>query len=34
MKNKDLKKFLAGLGVVGLISAGGLTVPGANASSG
>lgn len=34
MKSKDMKKFLAGLGVAGLISAGGLIVPGAQASSG
>lgn len=32
MKNKDLKKLLAGLGVAGLISAGGITVPGAQAA--
>ncbi len=32
MKSKDLKKFLAGLGVAGLISAGGITVPGAHAA--
>ncbi len=32
MKNKDLKKLLAGLGVAGLISAGGITLPGAHAS--
>lgn len=29
---KDVKKLLAGLGVAGLISAGGITVPGAHAS--
>lgn len=32
MKSRDLKKLLAGLGVAGLISAGGVTVPGANAA--
>lgn len=32
MKSKDLKKLLAGLGVAGLISAGGLHVPGAQAA--
>ena len=32
MKSKDLKKFLAGLGVAGLISAGGITLPGAHAA--
>ncbi len=32
MVNKDLKKFLAGLGVVGLITAGGITLPGAHAA--
>ena len=32
MKSKDLKKFLASLGVAGLISAGGITVPGAHAA--
>ena len=32
MKSKDLKKFLASLGVAGLISAGGITVPGAHAT--
>jgi radical SAM modification target selenobiotic family peptide len=32
MKSKDLKKFLAGLGVAGLVSAGGVTLPGAHAS--
>jgi radical SAM modification target selenobiotic family peptide len=32
MKSKDLKKLLAGLGIAGLISTGGLSVPGAHAS--
>jgi radical SAM modification target selenobiotic family peptide len=32
MANKDLKKFLAGLGVAGLISAGGVSLPGAHAA--
>ena len=32
MKSKDLKKFLASLGVAGLISAGGINVPGAHAT--
>jgi len=32
MKSKDLKKLLAGLGVAGLISAGGVSVPGAQAA--
>jgi len=32
MVNKDLKKFLAGLGVAGLISAGGISLPGAHAA--
>jgi radical SAM modification target selenobiotic family peptide len=32
MANKDLKKFLAGLGVAGLISAGGISLPGAHAA--
>ena len=32
MNTKDLKKLLAGLGVAGLISAGGITVPGAHAA--
>lgn len=32
MKSKDLKKLLAGLGVAGLISTGGLSLPGAHAS--
>ncbi len=32
MESKDLKKFLAGLGVAGLISAGGLALPGAQAA--
>lgn len=31
---KDLKKILAGIGAAGLISAGGLTVPGAASGSG
>ncbi len=34
MRNKDLKKFLAGLGVAGLISAGGVTLPGSAHSAG
>ena len=34
MKSKDFKKLLAGLGVAGLIGAGGLTLPAAQASSG
>lgn len=33
MKSKNLKKLLAGLGVAGLISTGGLGLPGAHASS-
>jgi radical SAM modification target selenobiotic family peptide len=32
MANKDLKKFLAGLGVAGLITAGGIALPGAHAA--
>ena len=32
MNSTDLKKLLAGLGVAGLISAGGVTVPGAHAA--
>lgn len=32
MNSKDLKKLLAGLGVAGLISAGGFSVPGAHAA--
>ena len=32
MDCKDLKKLLAGLGVAGLISAGGVTLPGAHAA--
>jgi radical SAM modification target selenobiotic family peptide len=32
MKSKNLKKLLAGLGVAGLISTGGLSLPGAHAS--
>lgn len=31
MAKKDLKKFLAGLGVAGLITAGGITLPSAHA---
>jgi radical SAM modification target selenobiotic family peptide len=34
MKKKDLKKLLAGFGVAGLISMGGVTIPGAHAGSG
>lgn len=34
MEKKDLKKFLAGLSVAGLLSLGGVTVPGAHAGSG
>ncbi len=34
MKSKDLKKFLASLGVAGLISAGGITLPGNATASG
>jgi radical SAM modification target selenobiotic family peptide len=34
MQKKDLKKLLAGLGVAGLISMGGVTLPGAHAGSG
>ncbi len=34
MKSKDVKKFLAGLGVASLISAGGFALPGAHAGSG
>jgi radical SAM modification target selenobiotic family peptide len=33
MISKDMKKFLAGLGVAGLISAGGISIPGAQAGS-
>lgn len=33
MASKDLKKFLAGLGVAGLITAGGISLPGAHAGS-
>jgi len=33
MNSTDLKKLLAGLGVAGLISAGGVTVPDAHAAS-
>ncbi len=32
MKSRELKKLLAGLGIAGLISAGGLPVPGHAAS--
>ena len=32
MNSKDLKKLLAGPGVAGLISAGGVSVPGAHAA--
>ena len=32
MNSTDLKKLLAGLGVAGLISAGGVSVPGAYAA--
>jgi len=32
MTSKDMKKFLASLGVAGLISAGGISVPGAHAA--
>jgi len=32
MNSKDMKKFLASLGVAGLISAGGITIPGAHAA--
>jgi radical SAM modification target selenobiotic family peptide len=32
MKSKNLKKLLAGLGVAGLISAGGISLPGAHAT--
>lgn len=32
MISKDMKKFLAGLGVAGLISAGGVSIPGAHAA--
>lgn len=34
MDGKDLKKLLAGLGVAGLISTGGLTLPNAHGASG
>lgn len=34
MAQKELKKILAGLGVAGLLTAGGITLPGAHASSG
>lgn len=33
MASKDLKKLLAGLGVAGLIAAGGISLPGAHAGS-
>ncbi len=32
MANKELKRLLAGLGMAGLISAGGVTLPGAHAA--
>jgi radical SAM modification target selenobiotic family peptide len=32
MKNKDLKKLLAGIGVASLIGAGGISLPGAHAA--
>jgi radical SAM modification target selenobiotic family peptide len=32
MEKKDLKKMLAGIGVAGLISMGGISLPGAHAS--
>jgi len=34
MKKKDLKKLLASFGVAGLISMGGVALPGAHAGSG
>ena len=34
MKSKDMKKFLAGLGVAGLLSTGGFGVAGAAGGSG
>jgi len=34
MISRDMKKFLASLGVAGLISAGGITVPGVQAAGG
>ena len=34
MEKKDLKKLLASLGIAGLISMGGITLPGAHAASG
>lgn len=34
MATKALKRFLAGIGVAGLISMGGVSVPGAHAGSG
>lgn len=33
MDSKDIKKYLAGLSVAGLISLGGFTLPGAQAGS-
>lgn len=33
MANKDLKKFLASLSVAGLISTGGIALPGAHAAA-
>ena len=33
MASKDLKKLLAGLGMAGLITAGGISLPGAHAGS-
>ncbi len=32
MKSKDLRKLLAGMGIAGLIGAGGMAVPGAHAA--
>jgi len=32
MANHDLKRLLAGIGVAGLISAGGISLPGAHAA--
>lgn len=34
MKRKDLKKLLAGMGIAGLIGAGGLAVPGGSVAAG
>lgn len=34
MAKKELRQLLAGLGVAGLITAGGIAVPGAHAGSG